>query len=117
MTKLRFVDSFDDSDTTDPSRDLPNIREVHLDNGRTFKMKRINPYGFVVFEWDRGPVPHELSGQYTSFDNARKALTLWINNNLFAKVSETPVEKAPPIQYKKAYRDSEGKNIPQVTND
>jgi hypothetical protein len=110
---LKFVDQFNDEGFSDPERDIPNVREVHLNNGRTFKMERKDPYGFVSIKWDFGNPPETLRGMYTSFDAASKALMLFINNNLLDTVVPDKVEKAPPLPYKKKYRDPvTGENLP-----
>ncbi len=109
---MKFVDQYDDKGFTDPSRDQPNKRSIHLDDGRTINLERRDPYGFVHVVWYNGVPPKELQGVYTAFDTATKAVTIWINNNLFAKESPVAVEKVPPIQYKKAYRDKvTGENL------
>lgn len=108
---MRFVDQFDDT-FADPERDVPNTRLVHLDNGRTFKLERKDPYGFVSIVWDKGAVPKEISGIYTNFDLATKALSLYIANNLFAHETAEPVEKVPPLKYKERFRDKvTGENL------
>ena len=109
---MKFVDEFDAAEHTDPTRDIPNVRKFYLDNSRVLELKRKDPYGFVYVVWDNGRTPEELSGAYTSFDAATKALTLWINNNTFTKPSETPVAPVEPLKYKKKYRDPEtGENL------
>lgn len=110
---MRFVDQYDEEGFQDPERDIPNRRIVHLGNGRELKLERRNPYGFVHIIWDSGHTPAELSGSYTDFDQARKALEIYINNNTFEKVSEEPTKKVEPLKYKKAYRNKEtGENLP-----
>ena len=102
---MKFVDEFD-KNFSDPVRDQPNRRVVTTDYGRVFKLERRDPYGFVYVVWDHGFPPEALSGSYTAFDTAMQALTLWINNN------PPKEEKAPPLKYKKAYRDPEtGENL------
>ena len=109
---MKFIDQFNDEGFSDPERDIPNIRLVHLDNGRTLKLERKDPWGFVHIKWDFGTPPEELRGTYTTFDLASKALMLYVNNNLFDKEVSEPVEKAPKLKYKKAYRDPEtGENL------
>jgi len=37
-------------------------------------VRRLDPYGFWHCSYERGPVPEVLSGAYTSFDQAEKAV-------------------------------------------
>lgn len=110
---MRFVDQYDESGFLDPERDIPNRRVIFLGNGREIKLERRDPYGFVHIVWDAGRVPEALSGTYTDFDQARKALELYVSNNTFEKVSDEPTKKVEPVKYKKAYRDAKtGENLP-----
>lgn len=109
---MRFVDQYDPEAFIDPERDIPNKRIVYLGNGRKIKLERRDPFGFVFIAWDAGSPPAELSGSYTDFDQARKALEIYINNNTFEEVSEEPTEKVAPLKYKKKFRNPEtGENL------
>ena len=109
---MKFVDQFDNLQESNPQTDLPNRRIVTLDNGRTFRLERTNPFGLVHIVWDRGHPPEALQGKYTTFGLAWKALELWVSNNTFDEITDKPVEKAEPIKYKAKYRDPKtGKNM------
>ena len=109
---MKFVDQYNENDLTDPSRDLPNVRLVELQNGKVVRLERKDPYGLITIGWFSGPAPRELSGAYTTFEYASKALTLYVNNNGLDTKAEEPEYKAPPLQYKKKYRDPEtGENL------
>lgn len=110
---MRFVDQYDPEAFIDPERDIPNKRIVYLGNGRKIKLERRDPYGFVFIAWDAGNPPAELQGSYTDFDQARKALEIYISNNTFEEVSDEPTEKVAPLKYKKKFRNPEtGENLP-----
>lgn len=110
---MSFVDQYDEKGFQDPERDIPNRRIVYLGNGREIKLERRDPYGFVYIIWDAGSTPVALQGSFTDFDQARKALEIYVNNNTFEKVSEEPTKKVEPLKYKKAYRDPKtGENLP-----
>ena len=58
--------------------------ELSLD--RTFEVgnnvlhvRRKDPYGFWTCSYEKGPVPQELSGAYTSFYEAEKAVLSYLN--------------------------------------
>lgn len=58
-------------------KDLANVRILDLGNNK-IKLSREDPYGFVKISYERGQLPESLKGQYTSFDEARKALKLYL---------------------------------------
>jgi hypothetical protein len=60
-------------------KDLPNVREIPFLNNKA-RLKREDPFGFVYISYERGQVPEELKGSYTSFDEARKALGTYLQN-------------------------------------
>lgn len=69
-------------------RDLPNIRSYDLGNNK-LNIKRTDPYGFWVISFERGQVPASLKGQYTSIDDARKAVKTYLENKERTVVSKT----------------------------
>lgn len=104
---MKFVDQFEDGAFQDPERDIPNTRIVYLDNGRKLRLERKDPFGFVYIAWDSGSPPAALQGSYTDFDQARRALLVYLDSNTFEKVSEEPTEKVAPLKYKKKFRNPE----------
>ena len=98
---IKFVDQFDSNvGHSDPSRDMPNIREMHFSSGQTIKLERKDPFGFITVVWNKGAPPDALSGTFTTFDYAQKAVELYVNNETNKSVVEQKVEKAPPYKYK-----------------
>lgn len=59
---------YNDPDGADRHRimELPSGNKVHF--------KAEDPFGFVRINFDKGPTPEYLSGQYTSFQEAEKAI-------------------------------------------
>lgn len=109
---MKFIDQYDNEAHQDPERDTPNRRMVYLGNGREIKLERRDPYGFVHIVWDSGKTPEVLSGTYTDFDQARRALTIYINNETREEIYDEPTQKVEPVKYKKAYRDPKtGENL------
>ncbi len=68
------------SESFDPKRDQPKDRVVTVDNGADFHIKQEDPFGFWRISREHGQVPKHLSGVYTSYDRAKKAVDLYINN-------------------------------------
>jgi hypothetical protein len=61
------------------SKDIPNVRLYPVGNN-VLRATRTDPYGFVSVSYERGQVPEELKGSYTSFEEARKAIVKYIDN-------------------------------------
>ena len=79
-----------------------NLRTVHLSDGMEVKVEQRDPYGQWHFVWGSGSVPDYLSGSYTSPDFALRALDIYLNKEKYnTKRVEVPVEKTPPLAYKK----------------
>jgi hypothetical protein len=70
-----------DSYNVDPKRDLSNNREVLLDNGNSYHVVKpeLSQYGFWTIHMDKGQVPDELKGNFTSPKEARLAITNYLN--------------------------------------
>lgn len=62
-----------DSDSENRHRviDLPSGNKVH--------MRAHDPYGFVRINFDKGPTPELLSGEYTSYMEAERAIQSFLN--------------------------------------
>lgn len=67
------------SENVDPKRDLPKDRVIPVDNGADFHIKQEDPFGLWYISREKGQIPESLSGAYTSFDKAKKAVDLYIN--------------------------------------
>jgi hypothetical protein len=53
------------------------VRFVEVGNNKLF-MKRVDPYGFVYVNYERGELPQELKGAYTSFEAARTGIQKYL---------------------------------------
>jgi hypothetical protein len=98
---MRFVDGPVGISHTDPVKDTPNERLVYTDNGRTFKLLRKDPYGFVYIQWDRGATPDKIAGAFSGYDQARQALMIYLDQETFTEIVAEPVPPPEPIVYKK----------------
>jgi hypothetical protein len=70
-----------DAFSVDPKRDKPTVRPQNVDNENDFvvKQKPEDPYGFWWIGRQKGQVPEEISGAYTSPDRAQDALKTYLN--------------------------------------
>lgn len=75
-----------------------NVREIELKSGNKIILKREDPFGFWYFHYERGPVPAELRGAFTTQTLAERTLTRFINDSKF-EVGEK--EEIPELQTKK----------------
>lgn len=58
-------------------RDIPNIREVEVGKNKLL-VKREDPYGFWHVNYERGVTPQDLSGAYTSAEQALAAIEIYL---------------------------------------
>lgn len=58
-----------------------------LATGNKLHGKRKDPFGFVYLNFDKGQLPEELKGAYTSFSEAERAV-----KNYIAKTGKTLTE-------------------------
>ena len=75
-----------------------NVREVKLKTGNKIILKREDPFGFWYFHYERGPVPKQLAGAFTTVSLAERALTFFIESTAF-EVGEK--EEIPELKTKK----------------
>ena len=54
-------------------KDLATDRKFILDKN-VLHVRRTDPFGFWHCSYEKGGMPEELQGSYTSFDEARKAV-------------------------------------------
>lgn len=69
-------------------KDLANVRVYDLGNNK-IRMTRTDPYGFVEISYERGQIPEHLKGNYTSFEEARRAVDAY----LIDKAKDQPKSK------------------------
>jgi len=62
----------------DQSSDSPRTRVYEVGNNK-LRATRTDPYGFIHVSFERGQVPNMLSGMYTTWDEAHKDITRYIN--------------------------------------
>ena len=67
-----------DFDNTSEVKDLPNRREFLIWNNK-YILERFDPYGFWNVHVQHGQIPKELKGNYTSPDEARRAITTYLS--------------------------------------
>lgn len=60
------------------NKDLLRVRSINLAGGNKINVKREDPFGFWTISWERGQLPDYLKGQYTSFEEARKAVEAYL---------------------------------------
>lgn len=76
----------------DPERDEPNDKIWNLRYNKVRFEKR-DPFGFWFISLEKGQFPEAMKGSYTSFDEATKAVKIWIHNKRDKVVSEGPKAK------------------------
>ena len=52
-------------------------RTIELENN-VIHVRRSDPYGFWRCSYERGAIPQELKGSYTSYYEAEKAVLAWL---------------------------------------
>jgi hypothetical protein len=55
-----------------------NLRSIPVGKN-TLHARRDDPYGFWTMHFERGEVPDELKGTYTSFDQCWKRIQIYLN--------------------------------------
>lgn len=53
-------------------------RTVTLDNGNKIHFKKTDPYGFWVVNYNKGQLPKQLKGVYTSYNAAWKHVQAYL---------------------------------------
>lgn len=56
-----------------------NVRVVEVGKNKLF-LKRKDPYGFIYINYERGELPADLQGAFSSFDEARKRIDAYLRN-------------------------------------
>lgn len=58
--------------------DTTSRRTYDLESGNKVHVERKNPYGLLHIYLDRGEVPSALSGIYTNYTEAERAINKWL---------------------------------------
>lgn len=68
-------------------------RVIDLGNNKII-MKQTDPFGLIYINFERGQMPDNLKGAFTSFDYARQAVERYLNSKKRGRVvtEETPEE-------------------------
>ncbi len=61
-------------------KDLSTDRKFVLDKN-VLHVRRTDPYGFWNCRYEKGDVPEELKGSFTSFDEAKRAVENYLQKN------------------------------------
>lgn len=61
--------------------DLLKTRVFKLRSGRKITVKKRDQTGFWFVEWERGPTPQMLAGEFTDFDMVRSFIARWCSMN------------------------------------
>lgn len=61
--------------------DIPSVRYVETGGPNRIVLKRIDPYGFWYASMEKGTIANELSGAYTTFWDAEKAVAAYLEKN------------------------------------
>lgn len=64
--------------STQASTDIPNVRYVDLGTNNRVVLTRKDPYGFWFVSYERGATPATLSGAYTTFSDAERAVAQYL---------------------------------------
>jgi hypothetical protein len=70
-----------------------NMRIMEVGKNKIF-MRRTDPFGFIKLNYERGELPIELQGQFTSFDEAKKRIEVYLTQ----KGREAAEVENPPEQ-------------------
>lgn len=75
-------------------------REIFLSDGMTVRLESRDPYGHWHIVWGKGAAPFDVSGSYTSPEQAYKGLLRYLGENKYnTKIVDEKVE-IPELKYK-----------------
>jgi hypothetical protein len=63
-----------------PDKDFPKQRSIELSNGNKINVTQTGPYGFWVVSYNKGQLPEEMRGHYTSYTQAEIAVNQYLQN-------------------------------------
>lgn len=78
-------------------KDMANLRTVGLPDGTEVKLNRTDPYGLIELKLIGKDTPVELSGSYTTFEQARKALNTYADYLVLCKSQVLPKRKSKAL--------------------
>lgn len=64
--------------STEGDKDMARCRILELENGNKIKVQATDPYGFWNVSYESGNMPKQLKGEYTSYDEAKKAVQTYL---------------------------------------
>lgn len=67
------------------SNELSNVRSIPYGTNNAIRAERRDPYGFWHCSLERGPISKELSGVYTSYSEAEKAIKAFLERKNTSK--------------------------------
>lgn len=84
----------------DFSPDATSKKIYELETGNKIIVERKNPYGFIGISLERGITPESLTGQFTSYDEADKAITSYLSlrNKVLKEVRSSLTEEVKDTQ-------------------
>lgn len=65
--------------TDNDGRQIDNVRVLDLGNNKIY-FKYTDPYGFIQVNFDKGQMPENLRGSFTSLDTAKIAVENYLAN-------------------------------------
>lgn len=86
------MDIFED-EHRDPERDHPRERIIEVPEGAPFILEHYGPHSFWFVRRKHGQVPEKLKGAFTTIQQARLAVDMYIQSQ--AATSNTPKNRAP----------------------
>lgn len=60
------------------TKDLLKVRTITLKSGNAINIRSEGPYGFWYISWERGQLPENLKGAYTSATEAENAVGTYL---------------------------------------
>lgn len=87
-------------------KDLAKERQLILESGSVITFKCKDPYGFWTVHYDKGAMPKNLRGQYTTFEYAYADVQKYLNTKFNEVVEErkTEEEKQKPLPQKPEFK-------------
>lgn len=95
-------------DLTSVDRDIPDTRYYDLDNGNKVVFTRANnPFGYWTVRFEKGSVPSELNGMYTTYEQVITAFQGYLARKNEKRYTEVNMKEEPKIKAKTAKQKNE----------